>query len=213
MNWWQLEIQRTEFQFYRINSGYGVVRTLVEETTWSVPTAQKCVYQELAHRGCFTAFPLKLLLFRYSSNMSIWFVNYLSELNNCIFVLSYSVCSSSFLGLLVRGGAGGAFLLTGEEGRLLLLPWKVEVGVGVGLNNLLYRMTPTTEYIVPAMPTGTKYILTKSLVLFGIKLCQVNCPFSNWFARLNPRDDIEFSICSLESWLKAPLRIFLRQTL
>ena len=45
-----------------------------------------------------------------------------------------------------------------------------------------------------------------STVLFGIKLCQVNCPFSNWFARLNPRDDIEFSICSLGSWLKAPLR-------
>ena len=28
MNWWQLEFHPTEFQFYRINSGYGVVRTL-----------------------------------------------------------------------------------------------------------------------------------------------------------------------------------------
>ena len=28
INWWQLELHRTEFQFYRINSGYGVVRTL-----------------------------------------------------------------------------------------------------------------------------------------------------------------------------------------
>ena len=29
MNWSQLEFHRTEFQFYRIDSGYGVVRTLV----------------------------------------------------------------------------------------------------------------------------------------------------------------------------------------
>ena len=29
MNWWQLEIHRTEFQFYGINFGYCVIRTLV----------------------------------------------------------------------------------------------------------------------------------------------------------------------------------------
>ena len=28
MNWWQLEFHPTEFQFYQINSGYGVIRTL-----------------------------------------------------------------------------------------------------------------------------------------------------------------------------------------
>ena len=29
MNSWQLEFHPTEFQFYQINSGYGVVRSLV----------------------------------------------------------------------------------------------------------------------------------------------------------------------------------------
>ena len=37
MNWWQLEFHPTEFQFYRINSGYGVVCTLIKEITEVAP--------------------------------------------------------------------------------------------------------------------------------------------------------------------------------
>ena len=56
------------------------------------------------------------------------------------------------------------------------------------LDNITVVFQPTQNKILPSSVKENIHSNKISTVLFGIKLCQVSCPCSNWLVSLNPRE-------------------------